>query len=87
MDRSLQVTPSFPFLLHPFLHSDSSPLDSTEDVLISQLLDPNNETSIEEVRDLSSEVSSAQLGGEEPPFHSTSSPFREEEVERALKTS
>lgn len=69
---------------------DVSSLQSTEDVLISQLLDPNNESTslIEDnsirVRDISS---SAQLSGESPPFHSTPSPFREEEVERALKTS
>ncbi|GMT04230.1 hypothetical protein PENTCL1PPCAC_26404 [Pristionchus entomophagus] len=64
-------------------------LQSTEDVLISYLLDPNNETSLEvtRVREfLPQSPPSAQLGGTEPPFHSTSSPFQEEQVERALKT-
>ncbi|GMR32567.1 hypothetical protein PMAYCL1PPCAC_02762, partial [Pristionchus mayeri] len=61
--------------------------DSSEDVLISQLLDPFNESSSVDVRirEISS-YSSAQLGGTQPPFHSSLSPFREEEVERALKT-
>ncbi|GMT33444.1 hypothetical protein PFISCL1PPCAC_24741, partial [Pristionchus fissidentatus] len=73
------------------------PDDSSEDVVIHRLLDPNNDTLLPSlvvsrqedslIRDLSlGIIGSVQLGGSEPPFHSPTESFHEDEVERALKT-